>query len=39
MEIASLRFGLEWIYKTKVEIVNIGFENPSMKSFFIDCGL
>ena len=39
MEIASLRFGLEWIYKTKVEIVNIGFENPNMKSFFIDGGL
>jgi hypothetical protein len=41
MEIASLRFGLEWIYKTKVEIVNIGFENPNMKmnSWMVACRL
>ena len=32
MEITSLHFGLEWIYKTKVEIVNIGFENPNVKT-------
>jgi hypothetical protein len=26
MEIAVLRFGLGWIYKTKVEIVNYGLK-------------